>query len=342
MTYARIHDIDKPFKRHLLRGSARLDLCAHPCILITDFSFNDSIWRTINFYNDVDDPTALTTLLSLDLDPVTHTVVVGDFNSHSRSWSPAGWDNYSSSAFKIEEWAACQGLQLLSWLGTVTRRGENGDRDSTIDLVWANQVADMAGTFVVREVNWEDSYASDHALIRVRATSSQKARRLPMDRATGFQTTATPKVWEAWANSLKEALPTFPPPLLSLFEIDEHVDLIYFAINRACRAHLKKRGAVPGFNSKWWNKECHTLAKQVRNEQNMDNKVVLARELKSVIARTKRVWADSYIRESCVWEVVAWRHGRKVSHIPLCKKESQLQSKKTDFSQEKSRKSQKN
>ena len=212
MTYARIHDIDKPFKRHLLRGSARLDLCAHPCILITDFSFNDTLWRTINFYNDVDDDSALTTLLSLDLDPSIHTVLVGDFNSHSRSWSPPGWGNYSTSASKIEGWASCQGLQLLSWPGTVTHRGENGARDSTIDLVWSNQAADMAGTFVVREVNWEDSYASDHALIRVRATSSQKARRLPMDRAMGFQTTATPKVWDAWAKSLKEALPVKPPP----------------------------------------------------------------------------------------------------------------------------------
>ena len=61
MTYARIHDIDKPFKRHLLRGMARLDLCAHPCILITDFTFNNTIWCTINFYNDMDDPTYIIT-----------------------------------------------------------------------------------------------------------------------------------------------------------------------------------------------------------------------------------------------------------------------------------------
>ena len=309
MTYARIHDIDKPFKRHLLRGTARLDLCAHPCILITDFSFNDTLWRSINFYNDVDDPSALTTLLSLDLDPTVHTVLVGDFNSHSRSWSPAGWDNYSASALKIEGWASCQGLQLLSWPGVATHRGENGARDSTIDLVWANQVADMAGTFTVREVNWDDSFASDHALIRIRASSSQKARRLPMDRATGFQTTASPQTWEAWANSLKEAIPNEPPLLLSEFDIDEHVDLIYFAIHRACKAHLKKRGAVPGFNSRWWNEECRNLAKQVREEKDLDVKVDLAKELKKVIARTKRSWADSYIRESCVWEVAAWRHG---------------------------------
>lgn len=240
MTYARIHDIDKPFKRHLLRGSVRLDLCAHPCILITDFSFNNMIWRTINFYNDVDDDLALTTLLTLELDPLIHTLLVGDFNSHSRTWSPLGWDNYSASAHRIEGWAACQGLQLLSWVGTATHKGENGARDSTIDLVWANQAADLASTFMVREVNWDDSYASDHTLIRIRATSSQKARRLPMDKAMGFQTTAPPKTWSSWAATLKEDLPVEIPPLHTMMDTDEHVDLLYFAIHRACKAHLKK------------------------------------------------------------------------------------------------------
>lgn len=150
----------------------------------------------------MEDPSTLNTLLSLDLDPLIHTVVVGDFNSHSRTWSPIGWDNYSASAHRIEGWAACQGLQLLSWAGMATHRGENGARDSTIDLVWVDQVADRNSTFRVREVSWEDSYASDHALIRIRATSSQKARKLPMDRATGFQTNVSQTIWDAWTKTL--------------------------------------------------------------------------------------------------------------------------------------------
>lgn len=100
--------------------------------------------------------------------------------------------------------------------------------------------------------------------------------------------------------------------------IDNHIYFIYFTILKACKSHLKKRGTVPGFNAKWWNKECHTLARQIQQEHDLDRKVMLAKELKSVvtIARTKRIWADSYIRESCIWEVAAGRHGRKASHIP--------------------------
>jgi hypothetical protein len=44
--------------------------------------------RVINFYNDVDDATSLNTLLSLDLDPTVPTLLLGDFNLHSRSGPP--------------------------------------------------------------------------------------------------------------------------------------------------------------------------------------------------------------------------------------------------------------
>ena len=106
MTYIRIHDREHIFKKNYLRGSAHLDLCAHPCILITDISFHKTKWHTINFYNDTDDPMAICTLLSLQLDPLIPTLLTGDFNAHSRTWSPADWGNYSTSADQIKGWAA--------------------------------------------------------------------------------------------------------------------------------------------------------------------------------------------------------------------------------------------
>jgi hypothetical protein len=103
----------------------------------------DTYWRTINFYNDVDDPTALTTLLSLDLDPTIPTLLTGDFNLHSRSWSPPDWA-HSHAADRVEEWLATQTFTLLSAPGVPTHRGENGGRDSTLDLVWHNLVLHFA------------------------------------------------------------------------------------------------------------------------------------------------------------------------------------------------------
>jgi hypothetical protein len=40
------------------------------------------------------------------------------------------------------------------------------------------------------------------------------------------------------------------------------------------------------------------------------------KHLKTVVRDAKRRWADEYITAANVWEVAAWRHGRRSSHIP--------------------------
>jgi hypothetical protein len=92
---------------------------------------------------------------------------------------------------------------------------------------------------------------------------------------------------------------------------------IYLAFNEACKATMKTVGAAPGFNLRWWNDECKEVAKAMRegfwtdNEQRVANK-----HLKSVVREAKKHWADEYITTANVWEVAAWRHGRRSSHIP--------------------------
>ena len=320
MTYIRTHDRDHIFKKNYLKGSARLDLCAHPCILITDISFHKTKWRTINFYNDVDDPTAIRTLLTLQLDPLTPTLLTGDFNSHSCSWSPRGWGNYSASVAQIEGWAASQGLQLLSEAGVVTHRGENGVRDSTIDLMWCNFAAWRSGAFGGVEVDWEGSLLSDHALLRTKALVPRKLRRLPEDRSQGFSTDISAQGWEDWTRILKACTPPVTH-LETREDIDAKVDEIYLAINTACRETMKKRGAAPGFNAKWWNEECREAARAVRGANLPEDRAEVARTLKRIIQRRKREWADQYIASTNIWEVAAWRHGRKTANIPALRDE---------------------
>ena len=125
MTYVRIHDRSHPFHLNKCRGTLRLDLCAHPSILITDITAGSNYWRTINFYHDVDDPTILPTLLALDLDPTIPTLLIGDFNTHSLSWSPLGWTK-SHWADRVEEYLATQTYSLLSVPRIPTHRGEAG------------------------------------------------------------------------------------------------------------------------------------------------------------------------------------------------------------------------
>ena len=47
--------------------------------------------------------------------------------------------------------------------------------------------------------------------------------------------------------------------------------------------------------------------------------------LKKAVKSAKRNWADQYITTANIWEVAAWRHGRRSSHIPaLVKNDGQL------------------
>jgi hypothetical protein len=80
---------------------------------------------------------------------------------------------------------------------------------------------------------------------------------------------------------------------------------------------MKSVGAAPGFNSRWWNDECREAAKAMHKgfwndaEQRTANN-----HLKKVVRKAKREWANEYITTANVWEVMAWRHGRRSSHIP--------------------------
>jgi hypothetical protein len=170
MTYIRLHDRITKFKPNSCQLIVRNDLASHPCLLITDIQAGTYYWQVINFYNDVADPSALNALVALDLDATIPTLLVGDFNLHSPSWSPTGWDT-SQGAHRLEEWAALQTLDLLSKLRIPMRMGEGGGRNSTLDLIWCNMAALIQGTFVGAEVDFGGSQGSDHALIRTIAST---------------------------------------------------------------------------------------------------------------------------------------------------------------------------
>jgi hypothetical protein len=180
MTYTRIHDRTLIFRKNHCQMIVRNNLVAHPCLLITDFRVGSYYWQVLNFYNDVADPLALNTLTSLDLDATVPTLIIGDFNLHSTSWSPTGWAT-SRGAHGLEEWMAGQTFDLLNKPRFPTRMGEGGARNSTIDLAWCNMAALMQGTFFGAQVDFGGSMGSDHALIRVIASTPAHVARQAAD-----------------------------------------------------------------------------------------------------------------------------------------------------------------
>jgi hypothetical protein len=87
------------------------------------------------------------------------------------------------------------------------------------------------------------------------------------------------------------------------------VNRIYQAFNEACKAMTKSVGAALGFNSQWWNDDCHAVAKAMHKGFLSDGEAWEAnRHLKKVNREAKRCWVDEYITTANIWEVAAWRH----------------------------------
>ena len=243
-----------------------------------------------------------------------HTLLVGDFNAHSPTWSPKDWISQTGAMWWIEDWATTQGLQLLSAPGVPTHWGENGARDHQPGLV---QLSHM---------EWRDLHLSISKLgrlLRFQSCSTayscthhpQQVMPSPKYWVQGFATDILVSKWEDWSCILDSLI--HPTSALNSWEdINEQIDLLYVTINLACKEVMHKWGSALGFNAKWWNEDFRILAKQVQEATSGNKKNALASDLKHLITTPKWQWVDEYISSSCVWEVAAWRHGHKSSHIP--------------------------
>ena len=240
---------------------------------------------------------------------------MGDFNCHSPRWSPPGFPR-STTSDRIEEWAAGNGLELLTTPGIPTRRGEGSQRDSTIDLTWRNYAASLRNTFQHATPDWEGSVGSDHALIRTIAITERDARPPKESRGKAFDLDVEPEELELWQDTFKAHTPILRAAPQSPAEIDTVLDGLYEALQIASDAALKRKGANTAHSARWWNSDCKAATSRVKQAQDGEEKTCALRDLKATTRRAKRDWADAHIQRSDVWEVAQWRHGRRQSGIP--------------------------
>ena len=88
-------------------------MLAGTLILVTDHAILLTTCQIINYYRDVDAPSLLHTLLSLDLNSTIPTLLINHFNLHLPSWSPQGLSRlFKAGAF--EPWLVGQIFELVS------------------------------------------------------------------------------------------------------------------------------------------------------------------------------------------------------------------------------------
>ena len=292
----------------------RLDICTHPTIQVLDLIFDKEQWRVINFYHDIRDNTSLPKLLDIDIDATIPTLVIGDFNTHSRTWSPPNVPR-SQWAGRLEEWAATNLLTLANNPGEITRRGAGHEKDSIIDLAWYNEAAIQAATFTGLNTDWEGSLASDHAMLRLLGRTQEKSLNQAAEMDLGF--VIDPEKREEWTRAFKVRSRTPPFQASPTAEdIEDATETLMTDINRTNEEVFNRRKPPHPRASPWWNTACTIATQNLRKARTTETRGIAQARLKGTVRAAKRQWADAYIEKTQLWELAAWRHGRKVSKVP--------------------------
>jgi ribonuclease HI len=292
----------------------RIDVSDHPCVQVMDVVFDTRTWRIINFYHDVRDSTCLGALTSVDIDALTPTLVVGDFNTHSATWSPPGVPR-SRWAGQVEEWAASNSLVLANNPGEITHRGAQHERDSVIDLAWYNAAAIQDNSFSDLRIDWEGSLGSDHASLRISGRSQSVTTAPPDTSNAGF--VVDPEMKEEWIKQFKDSPPHLILPIIpTAEEVEQAAAELFENIQTANENTFRRRQPTHPKAAPWWNNECAAATRLVRATRDRPAHRAALTELKRTVRTAKRKWADEYIESGKLWDVANWRHGRRVSKVP--------------------------
>jgi hypothetical protein len=291
----------------------RLDVSTHPCVQVLDIVFDTTTWRIINFYHDIRDASSLRALTSLDIDELTPTLVVGDFNTHADAWSPPDVPR-SRWANQIEEWAARNLLVLANNPGEVTHRGAEHERDSVIDLAWYNMKAVQSSTFYGLRVDWEGSLGSDHACLRITGLTQPAANPPREDSNPGY--VVDPERKEEWIKHFKDAPPTLLlPSIPTVDEVEQAAAELFENIQEANEKTFRRRRPFHPKAAPWWNEKCAAATRTLRSTRDKAARKAAQARLKRTVREAKRQWADEYIENGNLWDVAAWRHGRRASKV---------------------------
>ena len=315
MLYVRKFSRDRRRARLPWRLVVRHDLGRHPSLLIADIHDGPSLLCIITFYHDVDDESSMTTLLTLDLDPTVPTILVGDFNLHSPSWSDPDLGR-SSRSTAFEAWAAGQTFTLDTPVGTITRRGREDERPSTLDLTWHNLAADISADLSPPLYDWPTSLGSDHCGVRTYCVSRGPPQAVPEAPLRTFDPSMDDAASDLWDQCLDASLPLLwrieelsTPTLL-----DSAASNLQSAVDAACSMAMRRRRTPGAHAHSWWTDACSLAAQAVRMAS-ADERNEAVRALRRATMSAKRTWADREVTSGNVWDVAKWRHGRKSSAI---------------------------
>jgi hypothetical protein len=122
------------------------DVLDSPDIIMLSFHYGNISFDIINIYNAGPGRNAnsVRALMDAELDPLTPTIISGDFNLHHPLWALENGQQHAASgtADELVEWLESHAFSIENDLVRATRRGQTADQhDSIIDLTLLNHAA---------------------------------------------------------------------------------------------------------------------------------------------------------------------------------------------------------
>jgi Reverse transcriptase (RNA-dependent DNA polymerase)/Endonuclease-reverse transcriptase len=264
----------------------------------------------INFYHHVRHHIGnLSHLLDFSPDSSAPTLLAGDFNTHSDTWSPGG-KRPSPWAPSLERWLDEFGFISTVPDGSISRRSPTS-LPSLIDFIFVNEAFLEIPSFPSTcSVSFHVSLGSDHAGLSLCLPFDTTPPRLP--RPPGWK--IDPDLKEDWIMRFR----TFSPP-----EITDIPSLLAAAqgllshITDISDALFPRRSAPHADDLPWWNREC-SLACAALKRCHWRDRRHLSMALRMSIREAKRAWVDSLIDnpDVSIWDMAKWRKGRRLKDIP--------------------------
>jgi len=278
---------------------------------VLEVSISGNVFRLVNIYHHCPKKGhGLSHLFTHPLDPSLPTLVVGDFNTHSSTWSSPG-ATVSSWATPLEEWFEDSDLTLANPAGLATRKGnpKHNERDSVLDLVLINDTAIATGRFSPITISFEDSIGSDHAALHIYWSPPLPPAMYSPQILPGF------KLDDTLADTWKKEFAKLPTPsitsLPSLIAVADALDADIYSVSGS----LFKRRTTPDYRGlRWWNLHCEAALTAVTSSQGTSRAPAI-KALRQTIVEAKRAWSNDALAKAasdvlCLWKATQWRHGR--------------------------------
>ena len=281
----------------LARSISIIPLLAHPAAslssMVMDIIAGDETLCVYNIYHDCPESGhGLQHLLTHSLEDTIPTVLLGDFNTHSPTWSLPGKAT-SAWAGALEDWFDKEGLTIQNPPGVPTWHGTDKQHPSVLDLMLLNEAALFADQMSPLTISFKHSIGSDHAALSTAWYPLLSFPVLPPEPLPGFAIDDALK--EQWCVAFRKL---HCQDIVDTLSLEAAAQCLEDDINCTCAKFFPRRHAPDPRGACWWNADCSTAISLVNAASAGKETADAVHHLCRTVTAAKWKWAEDFLKQA--------------------------------------------